>query len=262
MLYLDFPKKDQSKTILHLFHLVVKRQSMLRYFINTLYLCHGMLYEIVALVKKEATLEWRQKYALNGILLYVICTVYITYLSIGVKGGTVQIPTWNALYWIIILFSSVNAVAKSFIQENSGRQLYYYMIASPESIIISKILYNTCLTLVLSLLGYMVFSVVMGNPVQDQPMFLLNLLMSSIGFSSCLTMVSSIAGKAGNNGTLMAILSFPILIPILLLAIQISKNAIDGLDRGISMDKIITLLAINGVIAATSYLLFPYIWKS
>jgi heme exporter protein B len=235
---------------------------MLRYFINTLYLCHEMLYEIIALVKKEATLEWRQKYALNGILLYVICTVYITYLSIGVKGGTVQIPTWNALYWIIILFSSVNAVAKSFIQENSGRQLYYYMIASPESIIISKILYNTCLTLVLSLLGYVVFSVVMGNPVQDQPMFLLNLFLSAIGFSSCLTMVSSIAGKAGNNGTLMAILSFPILIPILLLAIQISKNAIDGLDRGISLDKIITLLAINGVIAATSYLLFPYVWKS
>ena len=221
-----------------------------------------MMDEIIALVRKEATLEWRQKYALNGILLYVISTVYITYLSVGVKGGTVQVSTWNALYWIIILFSAVNAVAKSFIQENQGRQLYYYVIASPESIILSKILYNTGLTLVLSVLGYMVFSVVMGNPVQDQPMFLLNLLLSSIGFSSCLTMVSSIAGKAGNNGTLMAILSFPILIPMLLLAIQISKNAIDGLDRGISLDKIITLLAINGVVGATSYLLFPYLWKS
>jgi heme exporter protein B len=102
----------------------------------------------------------------------------------------------------------------------------------------------------------------MGNPVQDQPMFLLNLLLTAIGFSSCLTMVSAIAGKAGNNGTLMAILSFPILIPMLLVAIQISKNAIDGLDRGVSLDKVITLLAINGVVGATSYLLFPYLWKS
>lgn len=221
-----------------------------------------MLDEIIALVKKEATLEWRQKYALNGILLYVISAVYITYLSVGVKGGTVQVSTWNALYWIIILFSAVNAVAKSFIQESQGRQLYYYLIASPESIILSKIFYNTGLTLVLSMLGYLVFSVVMGNPVQDQPMFLLNLLLSAIGFSACLTMVSSIAGKAGNNGTLMAILSFPILIPMLLLAIQISKNAIDGLDREFSLEKIITLLAINGVVGATSYLLFPYLWKS
>jgi heme exporter protein B len=221
-----------------------------------------MLDEIIALIRKEATLEWRQKYALNGILLYVVSAVYITYLSIGVKGGTVQVPTWNALYWIIILFSAVNAVAKSFIQENQGRQLYYYMIASPEAIIISKIVYNTGLTLLLSLLGYLVFSVVMGNPVQDQPMFLLNLVLSAVGFSACLTMVSSIAGKAGNNGTLMAILSFPILIPMLLLAIQISKNAIDGLDRGVSLDKIVTLLAINGLVGATSYLLFPFLWKS
>lgn len=221
-----------------------------------------MLDEIIALIRKEATLEWRQKYALNGILLYVVSAVYITYLSIGVKGGTVQVPTWNALYWIIILFSAVNAVAKSFIQENQGRQLYYYMIASPEAIIISKIVYNTGLTLLLSLLGYLVFSVVMGNPVQDQPMFMLNLVLSAIGFSACLTMVSSIAGKAGNNGTLMAILSFPILIPMLLLAIQISKNAIDGLDRGVSLDKIVTLLAINGIVGATSYLLFPFLWKS
>ncbi|WP_209332104.1 heme exporter protein CcmB [Lunatimonas salinarum] len=221
-----------------------------------------MRQEIITLVKKEATLEWRQKYALNGILLYVISAVYITYLSVGVKGGTLQVPTWNALYWIIILFSAVNAVAKSFIQESQGRQLYYYMIASPEAIILSKTIYNTGLTLLLSLLGYAVFSVIMGNPVQDQPMFLLNLLLGAVGFSSSLTMVSSIAGKAGNNGTLMAILSFPVLIPILLLTIQISQNAIDGLDRSVSYDKMITLLAINGLVGSSSYILFPYLWKS
>ncbi|WP_200974867.1 heme exporter protein CcmB [Echinicola sp. 20G] len=218
--------------------------------------------EIIVLIKKEITLEWRQKYALNGILLYVVSAVFITYLSVGAKQGNISIPTWNALYWVIILFSSVNAVAKSFVQEHQGRQLYYYMIASPEAIILSKIIYNSLLTLILSLLGYIVFSVILGNPVQDQPMFVLNLLMGAIGFSACLTMVSGIASKASNNATLMAILSFPIIIPILLMAIKISKNAIDGLDRGISVDKLITLLAINAIIGATAYILFPYLWRS
>ncbi|MBD8488524.1 heme exporter protein CcmB [Echinicola sp. CAU 1574] len=218
--------------------------------------------EIIVLIKKEITLEWRQKYALNGILLYVVSAVFITYLSVGAKQGNISIPTWNALYWVIILFSSVNAVAKSFVQEHQGRQLYYYMIASPEAIILSKIIYNSLLTLILSLLGYIVFSVILGNPVQDQPMFILNLLMGSMGFSACLTMVSGIASKASNNATLMAILSFPIIIPILLMAIKISKNAIDGLDREISVDKLITLLAINAIIGATAYILFPYLWRS
>ncbi len=218
--------------------------------------------EITVLVNKEVTLEWRQKYALNGILLYVVSAVFITYLSVGAKQGNLGVPTWNALYWIIILFSSVNAVAKSFVQEHQGRQLYYYMVASPEAIIISKIIYNTLLTLLLAFLGYLVYSIILGNPVQDQGLFMLNLLLGAIGFSACLTMVSGIASKAGNNATLMAILSFPIIIPILLMAIRISKNAIDGLDRGVSVDKLITLLAINAIIGATAYILFPYLWRS
>ena len=176
--------------------------------------------------------------------------------------GTLSIPTWNALFWIILLFSAVNAVAKSFVLEQQGRQLYYYMIASPESIILSKILYNTGLTLILALLGYGVFSIILGNPVQDQGLFLLNLVVGAMGFSASLTMVSGIASKAGNNATLMAILSFPVIIPILLMAIRISKNALDGLDWSVSTDKLISLLAINVLVAATSYLLFPYLWRS
>ncbi|AFL83374.1 ABC-type transport system involved in cytochrome c biogenesis, permease component [Belliella baltica DSM 15883] len=221
-----------------------------------------MLNQIRTLVLKELTLEWRQKYALNGILLYVVSAVFITYLSVGAKQGNIGIPTWNALYWIIILFSAVNAVAKSFVQEHQGRQLYYYMIASPEAIIVSKIVYNAVLTLVLALLGYLVFSVILGNPVQDQGLFILNLVLGSLGFSACLTMVSGIASKASNNATLMAILSFPVIIPILLMTIRVSKNAIDGLDWSVSVDKIVTLLAINAIISATAYILFPYLWRS
>jgi heme exporter protein B len=195
-------------------------------------------------------------------LLYVVSAVFITYLSVGAKMGNLSIPTWNALFWIILLFSSVNAVAKSFVQEQQGRQLYYYMIASPESIILSKIFYNTGLTLILALLGFGVFSVVLGNPVQDQGLFLLNLVLGAMGFSASLTMVSGIASKAGNNATLMAILSFPVIIPILLMAIRISKNALDGLDWSVSSDKLLSLLAINVLVATTSYLLFPYLWRS
>lgn len=221
-----------------------------------------MIKEIGVLVKKELTLEWRQKYALNGILLYVVSAVFITYLSVGVGRGNLNPPTWNALYWIIILFSSVNAVAKSFVQEHQGRQLYYYMIASPEAIIISKILYNSLLTLVLALLGYFVFSIILGNPVADHTLFLGNLILGALGFSACLTMVSGIASKAGNNATLMAILSFPIIIPILLLTMRVSKNAIDGLDVSVSADKLLSLVAINAIISVTAYILFPYLWRS
>jgi len=104
--------------------------------------------------------------------------------------------------------------------------------------------------------------VILGNPVQDQGLFLLNLVLGAMGFSASMTMVSGIASKAGNNATLMAILSFPVIIPIFLMAIRISKNALDGLDWSVSVDKLIALAAINAIVAAAGYILFPYLWRS
>ncbi|HXA00737.1 MAG TPA: hypothetical protein VNW99_02045, partial [Cytophagaceae bacterium] len=147
-------------------------------------------------------------------------------------------------------------------QERAGRMIYYYSIASPQAIIISKILYNAGLMMFLSLTGFLFYSIVLGNPVQDQLLFIINVILGALGFSCTLTMVSGIASKAGGNATLMAILSFPIIIPLLLLLIKVSKNALDGLDRGSSWDELIMLFAINLMITALSYILFPYLWKS
>jgi heme exporter protein B len=60
----------------------------------------------------------------------------------------------------------------------------------------------------------------------------------------------------------MAVLSFPVVISILLLAIKVTKNCLDGLDRSVSWGELAMLAAINCLVAAVSYLLFPYIWRS
>lgn len=75
-------------------------------------------------------------------------------------------------------------------------------------------------------------------------------------------MISSIAAKASNSSTLMAVLSFPVIIPMLLMLMKLSKNAIDGLDRSVNTDEVLTLLAINLIVVSVSYILFPYLWRS
>mgnify|MGYP001040258976 CR=1 FL=1 len=217
--------------------------------------------EIKILVKKEILLEWRERYALNGLLLYIVSTVMITYLSFNLKNAVLSPPTWNTLFWIILLFTAINAVAKSFMQERQGRLLYYYTLMSPQSIILSKIIYNSLLMLVIALIGFATYALVLGNPVQDPMLFVFNMLLGGIGFSSTLTMVSSIAAKANNNATLMAILSFPVILPMLLMLIKTSKNAMDGLARSASYDELLTLLAINMIVITVSFILFPYLWR-
>lgn len=218
--------------------------------------------EIKTLIWKEITLEWRQRYALSGMLLYVISTVFVCYLSFNLKRNFLTPIVWNTLFWIILLFTAVNAIAKSFAQERLGRLLYYYTLTSPQAIIISKIIYNSLLMLALAGIGFGFYVFVMGNPVADLGFYLLSIVLASVGFASVLTMVAGIASKAENSSTLMAVLSFPIILPMLLMTIRLAKNALDGLDRSVSLDEISTLLAIDAIVIALSYLLFPYLWRS
>lgn len=218
--------------------------------------------EVTLLLRKELLLEFRQKYALNGIILYLASTIFICYLSFNLQPGQLQPVTWNALFWIIILFTAVSAVAKSFLQESPGRLMYYYTLASARSIIISKILYYTLLLISLGLMGYLIYSLVLGNPVLDPWLFVVNIVIGSIGLASTLTLISSIAAKAQNNQTLLAVLGLPVLIPIILMTIKISKNALDGLNWSSSYDEIFTLLAVDVIVCTLAILLFPYIWRS
>ncbi|MDX1905281.1 MAG: heme exporter protein CcmB [Thermonemataceae bacterium] len=221
-----------------------------------------MFAQIKSLILKEFLLEWRQKYALNGLLLYVASAVFIVYMSFHLNTDNLEPITWNALFWLILLFAAFNSIAKGFMQEKAGRQLYYYTLVSPYAIILSKIIYNTLLMLLIALVALGGYSLFLGNPVQDLPFFMLNLFLGAMGFASTLTMVSAIAAKANNNAVLMAILGFPVILPMLLLLIKVSKNAMDGLDRASSTEEIFTLLAINVIVVAVSYLLFAFLWKS
>jgi len=209
------------------------------------------------LIIKEFRLEMRNKYALGGILLYVVSTVFVSYLSFK---QIINVPTWNALFWIILLFASVNGVAKSFIGESRGRLLYLYTLVSPQAVILSKIIYNSLLLLIISGLCLLTYSLFVGYLVQDLPLFILTLVLGSFGFSSLLTMVSAIASKTSNNFTLMAILSFPIMMPLLMVLLKLSKNAIDGLERW-DLNYLAVLMFINVIIIALSYLLFRYLWR-
>jgi heme exporter protein B len=166
------------------------------------------------------------------------------------------------LFWLTILFSLINGVAKSFIGERKGLSIYYYSVVSPQAIILSKIVYNAILAFVLSLTGYVLFILFLANPIQDNALFIITLILTSIGFSSSLSLLSGISAKANNSSILMAVLSFPVVIAILLLAIKVTKNALDGLDRASSYDELLNLLAINCIMGALAYVLFPYIWRS
>lgn len=217
-----------------------------------------MIAEIRSLVTKDVVLEWRQKFAFNGILLYLISTVFVCYLSFE---GVIMPLTWNALFWIIMLFAATNATLKSFLQENERRQLYYYTLASPGAVIAAKIFYNACLMVLLSVIGLGVFVLFMGNVIQSTALFFLVMLPGVVALSSVLSMVSAIASRARNNFTLMAVLGFPLVLPLLLVVIKSSAATLQGTSFTAIWPDLLVIMLLLGITFVLALILFPFIWK-
>ena len=214
-----------------------------------------MLNEIKFLLWKEIKLEWRQRFAFNGIVLYLLSTLFTVYIS----SFNLNEKMWIGLFWIILLFASVNAVAKSFIAESKNRLLYFYTITNPVAMLLSKMVYNIMLMLLLSAVGLFFYCLILGNPVQSFSFFLLVVFLGSISFSLCFTMMSAVASKANNNTTLMVILSFPIIIPVLLVLIKLSVAALSAY-ADFPVKDLFILIGVDVILLLMAIILFPYLW--
>lgn len=223
-----------------------------------------MLREILLLVKKDVLLEWRMRYAVGGILLYVVATVFVIYSILNSEHalGMVNYRWWSILFWLTMVFTAVNAIAKSFTQESRERLLYYYTLVRPQSIILAKMLYNMLLMLVLGVIASLVFFVMLGAPVKNAVVFFIALALGGSGFSFLLTLVSSIASKADNNATLMPILSLPVILVFILVLMKFAGSAffVDTTLGDVAKD-IAVLLAFDVMLVSLSYILFPYLWR-
>lgn len=216
------------------------------------------LQQILALVKKDVVLEWRQKYAFYGILLYVASTVFVIYIAMNQPEGRV----WNALFWIIQLFIAVNTVAKSFLQESAGRMLYYYSLSGAAEFMIAKLVYNVLLMLVMSGVSLLLYGLLLGNPLIKAPFFIGLVCLGGISLALVFAMLAAIAAKAQQNAALMAILGFPIIVPVLLLLVNLSKTAFLPVFQPGLYKMIALLLSLDVLVVALSLLLFPFLWKS
>ncbi len=211
---------------------------------------------IFTLFKKDLLLEIRQQYSFYGVLLYIGATIFVLYMAIESPESNV----WNGLFWVIQIFISVNAVAKSFLQESRGRMLYFYSIAGPRDFVLAKLLFNSLLMLLMSLLSLALFSLFLGNPLVKAGTFIGLVLLGGWSLSLVFTFLAAIAAKAQQNAAIMAVLGFPLIIPQLILLMRLSNAAFNE-TIPIPVATILLLIALDLMVILLAVILFPFLWK-
>lgn len=216
------------------------------------------LQAVISLFRKDLILELRQQHALYGVMLYVLSTVFVLYLTLDQPVA----ETWNALFWVMQLFVCINAVAKSFLQESRGRMLYFHTIAGPAEFVIAKVLYNLLLMAGMNMLTLLLFIAFMGDPTDSFWLFAGISFLGAFGLSLIFTMLAAIASKAMQQASLMAILGFPVIMPQLLLLMRLSKLAFsETFAAGADLGIVWLLLALDASVILLTLILFPFLWK-
>jgi heme exporter protein B len=162
---------------------------------------------------------------------------------------------------VIQLFVCINAVAKSFLAESKGRMLYFYSIAGARDFVVSKLVFNILLMIVMSLLSLGVFTVLLGNPLENGLQFLFITCLGGMSLSLVFTFLAAIAAKAQQQAALMAIMGFPIIIPQLLLLMKISASAFSSVIQAGWWQMVFLLVGLDIMVIALAIILFPFLWK-
>ena len=212
--------------------------------------------QVLTLFKKDLLLEVRQQYSFYGILLYIGATIFVLFNAVNEPEAKV----WNGLFWVIQLFICINAVAKSFLQESKGRMLYFYSISSPVHFVLSKLLFNSLLMLLMSMLSLLSFTLFLGNPLEKTLPFIGLVLLGGWSLSLVFSFLAAIAARAQQNAAIMAVLGFPLIIPQLILLMQLSKSAFVPL-MVIPFTTILLLVALDILVIVLAVILFPFLWK-
>jgi len=168
-------------------------------------------------------LELRKKSGINSILLFAVASTFISYLALDDIDNA---PTWNALFWIIILFSFINAANNTFRNDSENTQSYLQQLAHPNSILAAKIIYNAALMITTGIINYLCYSLFLGNLIDHHLLFILLIIIAALGFASILSITNAISSKASFNNTLMPILSLPLLIPFFIIIVAQTNSLI------------------------------------
>lgn len=210
--------------------------------------------QIFKLIHTDLRIEWREKHQFFSLLLYITSSAFIAYL---ILKSDVAPRVSISVFWIVMGFGAVTITSRSLIRETSERFIFYYQTISPTQLIVSKIIFNCILLTVISSFTAWLFNLLFQTGFPFSYLIAISAL-GALAFGTTLTLIAGISSSVQGNAAIMAVLSFPLLLPQLLVLIRISEALLLNQD---STRFILASLLINVITIALSIILFQFLWK-
>ncbi|HVT43906.1 MAG TPA: heme exporter protein CcmB [Thermoanaerobaculia bacterium] len=213
--------------------------------------------QLVSALRKEVLLQWRSRAQFFGVLIFGATALLLFSFAIGPDSSALRLHSAGFL-WLALLLSSTLTLADSFQLEMEQRALEGLLLlpADERSLYYGKAIANWLQLSALGL-GLVPVMVVLYDAGTDRiAELVVVILIGTAGLSAPGTLYSAIATQARARQTLLPLLLFPLVVPVLLASVKATSLLILGDPMGQMRSWIVLLLAFDAIYWSLCGLLF------
>ena len=219
----------------------------------------GLLSKVLAVMGKDIRLELRSRHALNAVFLFSVTSLVVVSFSLGQAGLEPKLA--SALFWIVMFFAAMSALSRVFVlEEETGTALPLRLFASPESVYLGKLCFNLMLLLLLTVVLTPLFLVFTQVTLSSPVLFTTVLVLGVLGLCGGTTLVAAMISGTSSRNALFAVLSFPVLMPLLLVLVRATERVFAGEAFSAATTELQFLFAYAVVMIVGSVMLFRSVW--
>jgi len=216
---------------------------------------------IRAIVWKDLTTERRSKAGFNSVASLGVTILVLFGLALGPANDMLQAAAPGAL-WLAVLFAGVLAFNRSYQVELDGGALEALLLypgarwAIFAGKLIANLIFVTLMLVIVVAVGIVLFQVTIPP---KWPQILLVLLLGVVGIVALGTFYAAMSSRSRAREVLLPLLLYPMLIPVMLAAMEATKAFLSG-NALIEAGAFIQMLTLFDVIfLVATFLAFEYV---
>lgn len=193
-------------------------------------------------------------------MLFAVMTVVALALA---TANTKPEPDIQAGFlWVALIFAAITSLARGFIsEEEQGTADLLRLAGRPSSVLAGKMLFHWVLLLVTEMVMIPLSMLMLSIHVSNWMLFVAHLVGGSIGLAACVTICGALVARASSRGALVGVLAFPILVPLIAMAVGAAKASLGTADPGVGWSAVLGLLGWTVSIGAAGFWLFEHVWR-
>ena len=212
---------------------------------------------VQAVLRKDLMCEYRNRYTAGTVCMFALIT--LSSISISIGGMRLTPALAAVLLWVIIFFSAMAGLSRSFVQEQETGTLFTLRVyAGAQAVLFGKLVFNMLILIGLTALIVPLFTLFFDMEVKSWSMLIGVLLLGSTGITAAATLTAAIAAESEGKGALFTVLTFPVILPLFLMAIRATDTIFDGLLPELS--QIVFLAGYDVTVVVVASILFDFLW--